>query len=97
MTVTEYRSQTCKLPETLAGDGEPQPNLTLGQAFIDQASWADRVMIIRMTGESGSEMTSLSPIPLPSCLSPEPINTNPSFPRCLMLAVSFNPTALKVE
>ena len=38
-----YRTQSLKLPETLTGDGEPQPNLILGQGFIHQTFWGDDI------------------------------------------------------
>ena len=43
MTVMNYRTQSFKLPETLTGDGEPQPNLILGQGSIHQTFWGDDV------------------------------------------------------
>lgn len=49
--VMEYRNQTFKLPGTIAGDGDPQPNLILGQGFIVQTSWAIRMTMPRTSEE----------------------------------------------
>ena len=78
----EYRTQTSKLPGTLAGDGEPQPNLILGQGFMDQTSGANnnventqkdwRPMVTQIT-------PSLSLLPPWIRLNLEPIKR--SFPR----------------
>ena len=74
-----------KLPGTLAGVGEPQPNLLLAKSFIDQTFQLTRMALVRIQDRKrfGSHCVLKTP--------------DLSFPSCLDFAQTVCISAVKVE